>query len=44
MIDTGSAKNVHIFHAGKVPFLKNFSVKGKPNSLSLVSLGLNFLS
>jgi len=44
MIDSGNTKNVHLFHAAKVPFLKDFSVKGKLNSLSLVSLGLNLLA
>lgn len=43
MIHSGSAKNVHPFCAAKVPFLKDFLDKGKPNSLSLVSLGLNCL-
>ena len=27
MIDSGSAKNVHLFHAAKVPFLKDFTIK-----------------
>ena len=47
MIDCGSAKYVHPFHAEKVPYFQaitNFvTVKGRQNSLILASLGLNFL-
>jgi len=47
MIDCGSAKYVHPFHAAKVPYFQAITtfviVKGRPNSLILASLGLNCL-